>query len=116
MPRWRRAHSRRLPAPIGVYAYKDGSYKAVGSTPYMRKVVTGAELTQIISSKGDTLTLENAPFSYIPKPIATETARAAKPQGCATSYDNGTIKVVAKTESVPRKKASHLIQNRWLAF
>lgn len=83
---------------IDVYAYKDGSYKAVGSTLDMRKVITGAELTQIISSKGDTLTLENAAFSYIlfhPKTIATGIARAAKPQGLTISYDNGAIRIDA---------------------
>ena len=48
-----------------VYVYASGNFKPLASLENVRKIINGTTLTTIISTKGDTVKVENAAFDYL---------------------------------------------------
>ncbi len=78
-----------------VYVYLSGNFTPVSSLENIRKIINGDPLTTLISTKGDTVVVENSAFSYITfhrtsLPVGIETTKTQNP---TISYENGVVRV-----------------------
>ena len=78
-----------------VYVYMSNNFVPITSLGNIRKIINGATETTLISTKGDTVTVENSSFTYIPVGI-----ESAKAQNLKISYEGGSVKVT--NSSVPK--------------
>jgi len=85
-----------------VYVYMSNNFVPITSLGNIRKIINGATETTLISTKGDTVTVENSSFTYITfhrtsLPVGIESAKA---QNLKISYEGGSVKVT--NSSVPK--------------
>lgn len=83
-----------------VYVYASGNFKPLASLENVRKIINGTTLTTIISTKGDTVKVENAAFDYLtahptPVPVGIGNAKVAS---LKISCESGVVRVVSDSK------------------
>lgn len=80
-----------------VFAYVSGNLKPVAEMGAIRKIVNGSETTTLISEKGDSVTIENAAFTYLTfhRTSVPTGITGAKTEGTSISYGGGVVRVVS---------------------